>query len=125
MTRRPPSSTRTDTLFPYTPLFRSGMVRPLLDRHRTESLAGRDVMGGQRLPCTAGLGPREIAEGLVDHPGSAGRVADQHAQPAGVVVQITDRIGPRTFAQPFVVVEGGNAVHRPPGSDPQEWKADV
>src|SRR3546814_12580960 len=106
MTRRPPSSTRTDTLFPYTPLFRSGMVRPLLDRHRTESLAGRDVMGGQRLPCTAGLGPREIAEGLVDHPGSAGRVADQHAQPAGVVGQITDRIGPCPFDQPFVVVEG-------------------
>src|SRR3546814_7643208 len=31
MTRRPPSSTRTDTLFPYTPLFRSLLP---LDRHR-------------------------------------------------------------------------------------------
>src|SRR3546814_6977104 len=28
MTRRPPRSTRTDTLFPYTPLFRSGIEEP-------------------------------------------------------------------------------------------------
>src|SRR3546814_4525870 len=27
MTRRPPRSTRTDTLFPYTPLFRSAIVK--------------------------------------------------------------------------------------------------
>src|SRR3546814_7040220 len=97
MTRRPPSSTRTDTLFPYTPLFRSGMVRPLLDRHRTESLAGRDVMGGQRLPCTAGLGPREIAEGLVDHPGSAGRVADQQIGRATSELQSLMRISYAVF----------------------------
>src|SRR3546814_3060136 len=32
MRRRPPRSTRTDTLFPYTTLFRSG--RPLPDRQR-------------------------------------------------------------------------------------------
>src|SRR3546814_10313579 len=30
MTRRPPRSTRTDTLFPYTTLFRSIAVHPLL-----------------------------------------------------------------------------------------------
>src|SRR3546814_2631730 len=29
MIRRPPRSTRTDTLFPYTTLFRSGLVRDL------------------------------------------------------------------------------------------------
>src|SRR3546814_1765586 len=35
MIRRPPRSTRTDTLFPYTTLFRSAMVRPkLFVRHR-------------------------------------------------------------------------------------------
>src|SRR3546814_20018684 len=28
MIRRPPRSTRTDTLFPYTTLFRSGVVQP-------------------------------------------------------------------------------------------------
>src|SRR3546814_10169261 len=35
MIRRPPRSTRTDTLFPYTTLFRS----PGLERHRTTSQA--------------------------------------------------------------------------------------
>src|SRR3546814_14748886 len=37
MNRRPPRSTRTDTLFPYTPLFRAAfaptVVNPLLERH--------------------------------------------------------------------------------------------
>src|SRR3546814_1312610 len=33
MIRRPPRSTRTDTLFPYTTLFRSSVSRPLID-HR-------------------------------------------------------------------------------------------
>src|SRR3546814_6732511 len=32
MIRRPPRSTRTDTLFPYTTLFRSKAYRPMLDR---------------------------------------------------------------------------------------------
>src|SRR3546814_8359131 len=34
MIRRPPRSTRTDTLFPYTTLFRS--IRPVLTAHPTE-----------------------------------------------------------------------------------------
>src|SRR3546814_7796543 len=33
MTRRPPRSTRTDTLFPYTTLFRSRLVGGRVDRH--------------------------------------------------------------------------------------------
>src|SRR3546814_260899 len=41
--RRPPRSTRTDTLFPYTTLFRSRRGRPRLDRQR------RDDLGVQRL----------------------------------------------------------------------------
>src|SRR3546814_7941909 len=37
MIRRPPRSTRTDTLFPYTTLFRSlGVQRPALDVDRVE-----------------------------------------------------------------------------------------
>src|SRR3546814_6325950 len=35
MIRRPPSSTRTDTLFPYTTLFRSWVVPPLIHPSRT------------------------------------------------------------------------------------------
>src|SRR3546814_1212274 len=38
MIRRPPRSTRTDTLFPYTTLFRSGL-HALADGHQTEGLA--------------------------------------------------------------------------------------
>src|SRR3546814_1492371 len=36
MIRRPPRSTRTDTLFPYTTLFRSGKVKEQLDAARLE-----------------------------------------------------------------------------------------
>src|SRR3546814_15201266 len=34
MIRRPPRSTRTDTLFPYTTLFRSGQVLMAITQHR-------------------------------------------------------------------------------------------
>src|SRR3546814_16656043 len=49
MIRRPPRSTRTDTLFPYTTLFRSGKLRKtdqvllVLRRHKA---AGHDVGNG-------------------------------------------------------------------------------
>src|SRR3546814_3652262 len=47
MRRRPPVSTRTDTLFPYTPLFRSTMPGGLI----AEIIAGRwrDPDGGGRV----------------------------------------------------------------------------
>src|SRR3546814_16937901 len=41
MTRRPPSSTRTDTLFPYTTLFRSASLRPDQDRPQLRLLDQR------------------------------------------------------------------------------------
>src|SRR3546814_8991842 len=41
MIRRPPISTRTDTLFPYTTLFRSGQDRPVgLSRNRRRARRG-------------------------------------------------------------------------------------
>src|SRR3546814_13251670 len=43
MIRRPPRSTRTDTLFPYTTLFRS--LRPLVDTHR--QIAAAHPLGRQ------------------------------------------------------------------------------
>src|SRR3546814_3634913 len=42
--RRPPTSTRTDTLFPYTPLFRSKDER-LLDAHERAHRLARDRVG--------------------------------------------------------------------------------
>src|SRR3546814_2842632 len=44
MTRRPPRSTRTDTLFPYTTLFRS---------------PSRDVLSGEGRPAAHGRGQRD------------------------------------------------------------------
>src|SRR3546814_2566791 len=45
MIRRPPRSTRTDTLFPYTTLFRSGKVkrpaRPVMGKEGAETCARR------------------------------------------------------------------------------------
>src|SRR3546814_12977036 len=47
MIRRPPRSTRTDTLFPYTTLFRSlGERHPARDPHASES---RSLSGGLRV----------------------------------------------------------------------------
>src|SRR3546814_16721615 len=40
MIRRPPRSTRTDTLFPYTTLFRSAVMPALLDADDCAALAG-------------------------------------------------------------------------------------
>src|SRR3546814_4009291 len=47
MIRRPPRSTRTDTLFPYTTLFRSPHARPALPTTRDypTSYAGDGVLG--------------------------------------------------------------------------------
>src|SRR3546814_5022788 len=50
MIRRPPRSTRTDTLFPYTTLCRSGKCRPGRERLRVilECPGGRARFGGVR-----------------------------------------------------------------------------
>src|SRR3546814_3303566 len=49
MIRRPPRSTRTDTLFPYTTLFRAvAMARPLLLRRALRNLIDNAVAYGVR-----------------------------------------------------------------------------
>src|SRR3546814_10194400 len=49
MIRRPPRSTRTDTLFPYTTLFRSAHLSPLDDFDaRTADRAARDADASRR-----------------------------------------------------------------------------
>src|SRR3546814_10987721 len=45
MIRRPPRSTRTDTLFPYTTLFRSDLVLPRNETERTIAEAMSQVLG--------------------------------------------------------------------------------
>src|SRR3546814_8156870 len=45
MIRRPPNSTRTDTLFPYTTLFRSACRGASVPVDGAEAIQGRDVRG--------------------------------------------------------------------------------
>src|SRR3546814_16166116 len=64
MIRRPPRSTRTDTLCPYTTLFRSGSV-PLGKLGAVRSMDQRH-MGVYRLRPTHCANERELAEGVVE-----------------------------------------------------------
>src|SRR3546814_11549278 len=62
MTRRPPRSTRTDTLFPYTTLFRSNTVNP---RPQNKQERGKRAMAANKklliLPGD-GIGPEVMAQ---------------------------------------------------------------
>src|SRR3546814_16291087 len=89
MIRPPPKSTRTDTLFPYTTLFRS-------DDLATEELHRLDHhLGGQRV---RGGAERELVDALVDpalHAGDAVvGVAGDDAAPRGPLLYLLGR-GPR------------------------------
>src|SRR3546814_15600976 len=59
MLRRPPRSTRTDTLFPYTTLFRSALLESLRDRsitvHARGIAAPKDLDAPQRVAVGGGL----------------------------------------------------------------------
>src|SRR3546814_484930 len=74
MTRRPPRSTRTDTLFPYPTLFRSGVGqdRDQLRLHLEDAAGDREV---QRL--SAGLCHHHLAR---LEPGDQRRVARRDAE---------------------------------------------
>src|SRR3546814_20014963 len=86
MLRRPPRSTRTDTLFPYTTLFRS---RPAVDRSGSKrvhpELPALDLAGAQTRQRLFRLLAR-----------------DRHVAAGGVVVDLADP----------VLVQAGLTVHR-------------
>src|SRR3546814_11821035 len=63
MLRRPPRSTRTDTLFPYTTLFRSRE-----DLRRALFRALRAERAGRRVPAFRRLAPRRAAGDELLHP---------------------------------------------------------
>src|SRR3546814_4793491 len=77
MIRRPPRSTRTDTLFPYTTLFRSvEELRPRRDRDHHRRDAEEAVDAGARPHGEEMVQPDEIAENgdadrRIDHRGIA------------------------------------------------------
>src|SRR3546814_4010129 len=65
MTRRPPRSTRTDTLFPYTTLFRSGVI-DLIDPGRRARPRAR--LGLDNLPAPASPRRRRAPEDVARTP---------------------------------------------------------
>src|SRR3546814_9009924 len=65
MIRRPPRSTRTDTLFPYTTLFRSLGI-PLDDQRRIHLRVHSLVLPGSGAPCSA-KDPEEPRAGENQH----------------------------------------------------------
>src|SRR3546814_19329838 len=80
MIRRPPRSTRTDTLFPYTTLFRSTLNS--FD-HQRDALAHTNAHGAQRI---AALDPVQLVDGGVDqHPAArAQRMTQSIRAPVGI-----------------------------------------
>src|SRR3546814_18694340 len=79
MIRRPPRSTRTDTLFPYTTLFRSAAFAPGIDRPVRQRLhAAAEGAGRERLRAgvaVAAAGPADLRErdGVAVGVGQVGR----------------------------------------------------
>src|SRR3546814_9398435 len=60
MIRRPPRSTRTDTLFPYTTLFRSIVAKILPRRHCAVEVAGINPVPGQHIGREAAMRFRDF-----------------------------------------------------------------
>src|SRR3546814_20705978 len=94
MIRRPPRSTRTDTLFPYTTLFRSSIRPPmgigdLVDergKDRNFRTLQRDREGGEVFRVAGAAvrepGPAAVREGRT---GQEGRVGEDRAQGQGML----------------------------------------
>src|SRR3546814_19116487 len=123
MIRRPPRSTRTDTLFPYTTLFRSGAVARLtrrnarhavqVDQHgAAEPFARRRQFGGERgmigpvqrfeAPVEAG-----VVEGAFPQRAAVGKPRRHDAQPGALLASWGRELGtPRRSAEGSVWQDG-------------------
>src|SRR3546814_12170042 len=127
MIRRPPRSTRTDTLFPYTTLFRS---RPLDDDRRKAVLTTVDALADRALRTLAvayrpvaddgAVGAGEDVEhdltyvgmvGIIDPPRDEARVALADASAAGIRELLITAVHPRPPAR---IAGGPGRVPRPP-----------
>src|SRR3546814_14517752 len=87
MIRRPPRSTRTDTLFPYTTLFRSVVHDRRVERFIAVALRGRDIVfeaAGDHFPFAVDQAERGIAVGL-------GRGDDAKGDDIGDLFEAEDR----------------------------------
>src|SRR3546814_4695350 len=87
MIRRPPRSTRTNTLFPYTTLFRSKVDRPRFENILDRAAGEQGLHAGRRL---------------------AGEIAPDRAKGAGDGTAVDDRLD-RLDPMPQTVAEVGRA----------------
>src|SRR3546814_13405763 len=129
MIRRPPRSTRTDTLFPYTPLFRSEGVAD--SRYRLESLAAAaHRIEGEAL--VQGLADRAVVIGDGEIDLAAQRLLDLLHREGGPPAlleavqhhadrQVVEALGAQRVELPACLADAG---HRHLG-DPQDRKSFV
>src|SRR3546814_7329098 len=90
MIRRPPRSTRTDTLFPYTTLFRSDVARQKRKLHQFLHYVDHSIIIGGRFH------PARIVE-LLKGLGDGGLVGDRHhAHPAAEHTHLVDGVEARS-----------------------------
>src|SRR3546814_3665276 len=105
MIRRPPRTTRTDTLCPYTTLFRSAVVpalglvaaAPGVDQHRLDDAgAVGQAYGGEQLLVVAGVGDLHVDGGVVAVGGQVvvGILGGEHHRAAERTAAGGDRVGP-------------------------------
>src|SRR3546814_6384528 len=80
MIRPPPSSTRTDTLFPYPPLFRSL-------RLGNRGVGGRHALDRQRQGIGDEAEPVERAVGLVEREARQGQMVGERSGGTGVLAE--------------------------------------
>src|SRR3546814_12873840 len=105
MVRRPPRSTRTDTLFPYTTLFRSGLIAPSMNvmmwgHPATQAnLATLEKRGVRRI----GPGAGDLACGEV----GSGRLAEVPEIVAAVEAFFAEGDGSRPLAGRRAIVPSG------------------
>src|SRR3546814_10220902 len=100
MLRRPPRSTRTDTLFPYTTLFRSYLSPPETTVAAAGARAGRNP---QLLLCNAGAHAAEAhgdpARRATDRPAQAEAALPRASVRAGAGRRFLERRGPQAAAR--------------------------
>src|SRR3546814_10252178 len=91
MIRRPPRSTLTDTLLPYTTLFRSRRAVPQLDEAGAQALdRGRLDQEDQHTPVAlAGVGDLEVGDVDVGGSGEGGDRSEEHTSELQSLMRIS------------------------------------
>src|SRR3546814_12528019 len=109
MIRRPPGSTRPDTLCPYTPFFRSGRCA------RADHVVGRAVIGTLDKAARTRLDDGDVTLVVTDRAGDGQAAAQRSAMRlGGAQPQALDERGVDTHASPLACLTGifGDPPHR-------------